>query len=92
LQYGYVMRLIDEFLVTLTGRFVNWLSWPGFVQECDYESRIDDTRVAVTIGPLYTIVNVNGVDVFFHRLTGNIAGVGLMPASESKLEQKAVES
>jgi hypothetical protein len=86
------MRLIDEFLVILTGRFVNWLSWPGFVQECDYGSRIDGTRVAVTIDALYTIVNVNGVDVYFHRLTGNIVGVGLMPASESKLQQKAVES
>ena len=32
--------------------------------------------VSVRCGPLFTVVTVNGINVYFYRLTGGIDGVG----------------
>jgi hypothetical protein len=76
---GMMLKL--EFL---TGRLVNWLGWPGFVQECDYRASAANVRVKVRKSPLYTVVTVNGMDVYFGRLTGRIDGIGLTPTSDYK--------
>jgi hypothetical protein len=38
----------------------------------------------VTLGPLFTVVSVNGLDIYFDRLTGAIDGVGSSPISDCK--------
>lgn len=67
------------------GRVMNLAGFPGFVRECDYASQLGVT-VKVRKSALYTTVTVNGVDVFFYRLTGGIDGVGFSrPTSDCKL-------
>jgi hypothetical protein len=66
----------------LIGRFINWLGWPGFVQETTYRSsKAADVEVLVRKTRLYTVVTVNGVDVYFDRLTGRIDGTGVAATS-----------
>jgi hypothetical protein len=63
------------------GRALNALGVPGLVRECKYKSTETDTFVSVRVGQLYSVVSVNGVDVYFHRITGRIDGVGVTPIS-----------
>jgi hypothetical protein len=58
------------------GRVLNTLGAPGFVRSGSFESRQSGTHVRVYCGELYTVVSVNGVDVYFDRLGGRIDGVG----------------
>ena len=69
----------------MIGRVLNFLGFASPIVECDYEASICDARVAVRQRPLFTIVTVNGLDVYFHRLTGEIDGVGFSPTSDCKL-------
>jgi len=41
----------------------------------------------VLVGPLFSVVSVNGLDVYFHRLTGKIDGVGFGPARDCKSDE-----
>jgi hypothetical protein len=69
----------------LLGRLINWLGWPGFVQETVYRSsKTADVEVRVKNSRLYTVVSVNGVDVYFDRLTGRIDGTGVAATSGSR--------
>lgn len=52
---------------------------PGFVQECSYSGTTTKAEITVKYGALFTIISVNGLDIYFHRLTGSIDGVGAMP-------------
>ena len=47
------------------------------VRECDYYSQSLGVIVRVRMNPRFTVITVNGVDVYFYRLTGGIDGVGL---------------
>lgn len=58
------------------GTVANLAGVPGIVRECDYHSEAIGATVRVRKTPGYTIITVNGVDVYFHRLTGGIDGVG----------------
>jgi hypothetical protein len=58
------------------GKIANLLGYPAIVRECDYRSRTIDTFVTVKRRELYTVITVNGVDVYFNRLSGSIDGVG----------------
>lgn len=58
------------------GRMLNALGAPGFVRNGIYESADLRTRVRVSCGELFTVVSVNGTDVYFDRLRGRIDGVG----------------
>ena len=60
----------------LAGRLFNLVGVPALVRPCDYEGSICKANVSVQIGPLFTVVSVNGLDVYFHRLKGTIDGVG----------------
>ena len=64
-----------------TGGFLNLAGFPGFIRECTYHSDQLSTHVTVRLTSLYTVVTVNGVDVYFYRLTGGIDGVGAIPVS-----------
>jgi len=59
------------------GWLVNGLGIPGFVHDADYRSRKLAAHVKVRRRRLFTIVSVNGLDVYFRRLTGRLDGVGL---------------
>lgn len=63
------------------GRVVNLAGLPGFVREVDYASGLG-VSVRVRTFSLFTVVTVNGVDVFFYRLTGRVDGIGFSPASD----------
>jgi hypothetical protein len=68
----------------LLGMLINWLGWPGFVQETEYRAKSADVAVRVKRSRRYTTVTVNGVDVYFDRLTGRIDGTGISATSGSR--------
>jgi hypothetical protein len=61
------------------GWILNKLGLPGFVGDSDYSSNNLHAHVRVRRKRLFTIVSVNGLDVYFRRLTGRLDGVGLDP-------------
>lgn len=61
------------------GKLLNLAGFPALVRECDYESHALNTVVRVKKLELYTMVTVNGIDVYFSRITGTIDGVGSNP-------------
>ena len=67
------------------GILFNLVGIPGLVRECEYHASVADAHVKVRVRDLFTIVEVNGVEIYFHRLTGSIDGVGVM--YDCKLEQ-----
>ena len=58
------------------GKLLNAIGVPGVVQPGTYESAVGPTSVRITLGPLFTVVSVNAIDIYIHRLTGAIDGVG----------------
>jgi hypothetical protein len=58
------------------GTIFNLAGVPGLVRECDYEAGALDARISVRVREMYTVIHINGFDVYFHRLTGKIDGVG----------------
>ena len=78
---GEILASILLRLRWLAGRLLNELGLPGFVRECQYEAGICKARICVRQTDAYTIINVNGLDVYFRRLTGQIDGVGFSPIS-----------
>jgi hypothetical protein len=82
-QRGFMRLLIHccgmgarSSIAALASRLLNALGIPGFVSEADYHSESLGTRVRVRCGDQFTVVSVNGVDVYFRRLSGRIDGVG----------------
>lgn len=68
----------------LAGQFLNATGIPGVVADGDYHAEIYPAEIRVKVGPLFTVVAVNGLDIYFHRLTGVIDGVGFSPAADCK--------
>lgn len=66
------------------GALLNALGVPGFVARSEYKARVREAIIRVTLGPLFTVVSVNGLDIYFDRLTGTIDGVGSSPISDCK--------
>jgi len=64
------LRLLDW-----AGGLANLAGMPGLVWDCSYESAATDTRVTVRRSTYFTVVTVNGVQVYFNRLSGTIDGV-----------------
>jgi len=71
------------------GKLLNLAGFPAIVRECDYHSRALDTTVEVRKLGLYTVITVNGVDVYFTRFTGAIDGVGTSCQSSDYKENHA---
>jgi hypothetical protein len=69
----------------LAGRLFNLAGVPGTVRDCDYDGSICQASISVRVGELFTKVRVNGLDVYFHRLTGKIDGIGFSPTFDCKL-------
>lgn len=58
------------------GKVYNLAGIPGIVRDCEYSATTSNARIKVRAKELFTIVTVNGLDIYFHRLTGKIDGVG----------------
>jgi len=58
------------------GGILNTLGIPGFVSDTTYRSARFDAHVRVSRGKSYTVICVNGLDLYFRRLSGRIDGVG----------------
>ena len=67
------------------GKALNFFGFTSPIRECEYTSSLADTRVVVRQRELFTVVTVNGLDVYFHRLTGQIDGIGFNPTADCKL-------
>jgi hypothetical protein len=67
------------------GKLLNLAGFPGLVRECDYHSRALNASVKVRKYGLYTIVTVNGLEIYFTRFTGKMDGVGFNPTSDCKV-------
>ncbi len=89
---GLQKQLADVYVRLLAGRLFNLLGVPGVVRNCDYEATNCKAAVSVRVGQLFTLVRVNGLDVYFHRLTGNIDGVRFSPTSDCRLDQNRQSS
>lgn len=61
------------------GKLLNFFRFASPIRECDYTVNICKAHITVRQNELFTIVSVNGLDVYFHRLTGQIDGVGFIP-------------
>lgn len=66
------------------GVLFNLAGVPGLVRECVYEAKVTDAHISVRVRDIYTVIQVNGLDIYFHRLTGRIDGIG---ASGCKLAE-----
>jgi hypothetical protein len=55
------------------------------VRKCDYRASVCDATVSVRTRDLFTIITVNGLDIYFHRLTGMIDGVGFSQNADCTL-------
>lgn len=74
------MLRLSKFL----GTILNLAGFPGWVREGDYQSSFG-TDVKVRISPLYTRVSIDGVEIFFHRITGRIDGIGFSQGAGCRL-------
>ena len=65
----------------------NAVGAPGVVKDAQYKSPQDGTSVSVKRGFLYTVISVNGVDVYFRRFGGAMYGVVHRGAEKGALLQ-----
>jgi len=70
--------------LALCGKVANLAGFPCLIRESRYESPSLGVNVTVQASDLYTVVTVNGVEVFFHRLSGRIDGVGFSQNSHTR--------
>lgn len=64
-------RTVGWYLLKLRftlGRLLNGLRVPGVVRDCDYESCLTDAPISVRLREGSTVINANGLDIFFDRL------------------------
>jgi hypothetical protein len=64
------------------GGLANALGFPGLVRDTVYRSQHPAATVVVRRGRLFTVVCVNGTDVYFNRLSGRVDGVGASQSSD----------
>ena len=69
------------------GRLLTALRLPGIMVAQTYEAEITRARVRVHLSPLFSVVSINGVDIYFHRLTGRIDGVGFSASPGYKADE-----
>ncbi len=68
------------------GKFLNLCGFASPIRECDYRAGTCRAHITVSQKELFTIVCVNGLDIYFSRLSGQIDGVGFSPASRCTVE------
>ena len=68
------------------GKFLNLCGFTSPIRECDYQAGICEAHIIVKQRELFTIITVDGLDIYFHRLTGEIDGVGFRPNATRQLD------
>jgi len=58
------------------GKLLGLVRFPGIIVNQNYDAQVTPALIRVHVGPLFSVVTINGLDVYFHRLTGKITGVG----------------
>jgi hypothetical protein len=86
--YSSVRLGIRSFL----GNTFNLLRIPGLVRKCEYKASVCDATVSVRTRDLFTIITVNGLDIYFHRLTGKIDGVGFSQNADCNLPEPSYQA
>ena len=76
-----ILVAIRLYAKVMAGHLANLAGFPGFVRECSYSASICQAEIRVRKHDLFTIITVNGLDIYFSRLTGAIDGIGLSPMS-----------
>lgn len=66
-------------IVGALGNILNSIRVPGFVREGRYKSQLGE-RIRVRVSPLFTVISVRGLNLFFDRLTGRVDGVSFSRA------------
>jgi hypothetical protein len=66
------------------GKLLELLHLPGLVVAQTYDATIARATVRVRLSPLFAVVSVDRMDIYFHRLTGKIAGVGFSPSADDR--------
>jgi hypothetical protein len=69
------------------GRLLGALRIPGVMVSQTYDAQITHATVRVYLGPLFSVVSVNGLDIYFHRLTGKIDGVGFSAPTDCRSDE-----
>lgn len=54
------------------GKLLNLIRFPASINKCDYRSSALGITVKVAHRDLFTVVTVNGLDVYFKRISGEI--------------------
>jgi hypothetical protein len=65
------------------GKLLNAIGFPGITADGEYDAGICKGKIQVKRTPLFTVVSVNELEIYFHRLTGQIKSVGFSEASFS---------
>jgi hypothetical protein len=82
------MRFLWLFLGERFGALLNLAGTPGFVRDCYYSSPADHANISVHTSDLLTIIRVNGLDLYFDRLSGKFRGIGINPDSSKSRERQ----
>lgn len=59
-------------------RQLNRLGVPGAIQPIDFTDALTGTRIQIQSGVLFFVININGRDFYFDRITGRFDGTGSM--------------
>src|SRR5262245_43207726 len=69
------------------GSIANLAGIPGLVRDGIYDSPATDTHVTVRRSAYFTVVTVNGVQVYFNRLSGCLDGTAVSRTSDCTLDE-----
>ena len=58
------------------GWCLGWLAIPVAVRDTDIQDEVTGDHASVRVGPLLTVLSVNGRDYYFERITGRFDGSG----------------
>lgn len=84
-----IYRRLQLWAKVRIGQLFNLAGLPGFVRDCSYTADIADVTISVHRGALFTIITVNGVDIYFYRITGEIDGIGGSPIALGRTDLMA---
>ena len=80
---------IRDSIRILFARLMNRLGSPGRV--ADVEIHEHGNRVAIRRGVLFTVINVNGIDLYFYRWSGKYDGWGRSVCGGESMEDISKE-
>ncbi len=86
-----ILSRIRIYVRLFFGNLFNLAGVPGLVRDCNYSGSAGKAEITVKQGGLFTIISVNGLDIYFHRLTGSIDGVGSMSCCKPDQAHESTE-